>query len=69
MKKIILEFDFLSGPIYKDVYDIKNNEIITGIDELDNNEKIKSINQEMQDIYLLNVKLHEGHLVKLFEGV
>ena len=50
MKKI-LEFDFLSGPIYKDIYYIKNNEIITGIDELDKNKKIMSLNQEIQDIY------------------
>ena len=51
MKKVILEFDFLNGPIYKDIYDAKNNALITGIDKLDNNEKIMSLNQEMQDIY------------------
>lgn len=51
MNKIILEFDFLNGPIYKDVYDIKNNIVITGIKELDTNKKIMSLNQEMQEIY------------------
>ena len=51
MNRIILEFDFLNGPIYKDVYDIKNNMVITGIKEIDDNETIMLLNQEMQDLY------------------
>lgn len=51
MNKIVLAFDFLNGPIYKDVYDARNNRAITGIKEIDNNETITSLNQEMQDLY------------------
>ena len=51
MNRIVLEFDFLNGPIYKDVYDIQNNMVITGIKEIDDNETIMLLNQEMQDLY------------------
>jgi len=43
MKKLIILLDFISGPLCKDIYDIKKKELITVIDVVDNDKYIKKI--------------------------
>lgn len=43
--------DFISGPIWKDIYDIKKKELVTGINVVDNDECVQKINDEIQDLY------------------
>lgn len=51
MKKLRIMLDFISGPIWKDIYDTKKKELVTGIDVVDNDELIQKINDEIQDLY------------------
>ncbi|WP_281268543.1 hypothetical protein [Anaerococcus nagyae] len=43
MKKLIILLDFISGPLWKDIYDTKKKELITVIDVVDNDKYIKKI--------------------------
>lgn len=43
MKKLIIMLDFISGPLWNDIYDTKKKELITVIDVVDNNKYIKKI--------------------------
>lgn len=51
MKEIRIMLDFISGPIWKDIYDTKKKELVTGIDVVDNDEYIQKLNNEIQDLY------------------
>ena len=51
MKKLIIKLDFISGPLWKDIYDTKKKELVTGIDVVDNDECVQKINDEIQDLY------------------
>ncbi len=51
MKKLIIMLDFVSGPLWKDIYDTKKKELVTGIDVVDNDECVQKINDEIQDLY------------------
>lgn len=51
MKKLRIMLDFISGPIWKDIYDIKKKELVTGINVVDNDECVQKINDEIQDLY------------------
>lgn len=35
MKKLIIMLDFISGPLWKGVFDTKKKELVTGIDVVD----------------------------------
>lgn len=43
--------DFISGPLWKDIYDKENDELITGIDVIDNDKYIQELNDKIQDMY------------------
>ena len=43
MKKLIILLDFISGPLWKYIYDTKKKELITVIDVVDNDKYIKKI--------------------------
>ena len=43
MKKLIIMLDYISGPLWKDIYDTKKKELITVIDVVDNDKYIKKI--------------------------
>ena len=51
MKKLRIMLDFISGPIWKDIYDTKKKELVTGINVIDNDECVQKINDEIQDLY------------------
>ena len=51
MKKLRIMLDFISGPIWKDIYDTKKKELVTGINVVDNDECVQKINDEIQDLY------------------
>ncbi|MUP59138.1 RNA helicase [Veillonellaceae bacterium M2-4] len=51
MKELRIMLDFISGPIWKDIYDTKKKELVTGIDVVDNDKCVKKINDEIQDLY------------------
>ena len=44
MKKLIIMLDFISGPLWKDIYYTKKKELVTGIDLVDDDEYIQNIN-------------------------
>lgn len=51
MKELRIMLDFISGPIWKDIYDTKKKKLVTGIDVVDNDECVQKINYEIQDLY------------------
>lgn len=38
MKKLTIMLDFIAGPLWKDIFDTKKKELVTGIDIVDNDE-------------------------------
>lgn len=46
MKKLIIMLDFISGLLWKDIYDTKKEELVTGIDVVDD-EYIQKLNNEI----------------------
>lgn len=58
MKELRIMLDFISGPIWKDIYDTKKKELVTGIDVVDNDECVQKINDEIQDLYSSYYKIH-----------
>ena len=44
MKRIKLEFDFLSGPITKGVFDPKTKKLATGVTVIDNDSALETLN-------------------------
>ena len=51
MKTINLEFDFLMGPIVKDMYSVSKNKLVTGIDLIDNDEELTILNEKASSLY------------------
>ncbi len=51
MKTIKLCLDFLNGPIWKDVYDVKNDVLITGISIIDTDPILQELDKSVQEIY------------------
>lgn len=58
MKKLIIMLDFISGPLWKDVFDTKKKELVTGINVVDNDEYIQKLNEEIQDLYSSYYKIN-----------
>ena len=51
MKKITLEFDFLIGPIMKDIFSIELNKSLTGISIIDNDTELEDLNEKASLLY------------------
>ena len=51
MKTIKLYLDFLNGPIWKDVYDVKNDVLITGIKIIDTDPVLQELDKSVQETY------------------
>lgn len=46
-----IELDYMNGPIWKDTFDVEKGEMCTGIDIVDANEEINSLNDSIQEVY------------------
>ena len=44
MKELVIDLDFTSGPIMKNVYDTERNELFTGIKVVDSDQKLARMN-------------------------
>lgn len=59
MKKIRISLDFLCGPIWKDYFDVKKQTESSGVDIVDNDEKLNKIAKEISTMfnsyYMFNV--------------
>ena len=51
MKIIKLEFDFLIGPIVKDVFSISSKKPVTGVDVIDNDSELNELNELACQLY------------------
>ena len=51
MKTIKLEFDFLIGPIVKEVFSISQNKLITGVYAIDNDIELNKLNEKACSLY------------------
>lgn len=51
MRIIKLEFDFLVGPIIKDVYSASKNKLVTGVDVIDNDEDLEALNEKASSLF------------------
>ncbi len=51
MKIIKLEFDFLVGPIVKEVFSTSKNELVTGIEVIDNDSELGELNEKACSLY------------------
>ncbi|MCT7669391.1 RNA helicase [uncultured Megasphaera sp.] len=58
MKKLIIMLDFISGPLWKDIYDTKKKELVTGIDVVDDDGYIQNLNDEISDLYSSYYKIN-----------
>ena len=52
MKIIKLDLDYLSGPIWGEIYSVELHKSITGIDVIDNDTILQELNNQIQDLYL-----------------
>ena len=52
MKIVKLDLDYLSGPIWGDIYSVELHKSITGIDIVDNDNILQELNNQIQDLYL-----------------
>lgn len=48
MKELVIDLDFMIGPIMKGVYDTEQNELCTGIKVVDPDQKLARMNEEIQ---------------------
>lgn len=48
MKELVIDLDFMIGPIIKNVYDTERNELCTGIKVVDSDQKLARMNEEIQ---------------------
>lgn len=46
-----IELDYMNGPIWKDTFDVEKGEMCSGIDIIDANEEINSLNDSIQEVY------------------
>lgn len=46
-----IELDYMNGPIWKETFDVEKGEMCTGIDIIDANEDINSLNDSIQEMY------------------
>lgn len=51
MKTIRLEFDFLIGPIIKEVFSISKNKLVTGIDVIDSDITLNQLDEKACSLY------------------
>lgn len=51
MKEVKIQFDYLHGPIWKEVFDAKTGEWSTGIACIDNDDLLQRLNTEAQKPY------------------
>ena len=51
MKRIKLEFDFLSGPITKDVFDPKTKKLVTGVTVIDSDSALETLNAKVSRLF------------------
>ncbi|EFO68294.1 hypothetical protein [Lactobacillus iners] len=58
MKKLIIMLDYISGPLWKDIYDTKKKELVTGIDVVDDDEYIQNLNDVISDLYSSYYKIN-----------
>ncbi|MDO4605478.1 MAG: RNA helicase [Helcococcus sp.] len=58
MKTLRIMLDFISGPLWKDVFDTKTKELITGIDIVDNDEYLQQLNEKIQALYSSYYKIN-----------
>lgn len=58
MKKLIIMLDFISDPLWKDIYDTKKKELATGIDVVDDDKYIQNLNDEISYLYSSYYKIN-----------
>lgn len=63
MKQVVIDLDFLIGPIVKDVYDVESNTLCTGVKVIDSDKNLEKINQEIQDEYSSLYEFDNGEAV------
>jgi len=51
MKTIKLEFDFLIGPIVKDLFSASKNKLVTGVDVIDDDSTLNELNEKACALY------------------
>lgn len=51
MQEVIIKLDYLNGPIWKNIFNVKNNKKITGIDKIDNDIIIQALDEKACEIY------------------
>ena len=50
-KEIKIQFDYLNGPLWKDILNVKTGEWTTGISCIDNDKAIQVLNDEAEKMY------------------
>lgn len=58
MKILKVMLDFISGPLWKDVFDTQKKELVTGIEVVNNDEYLQKLNEEIQALYSFYYKIN-----------
>lgn len=58
MKRLKIMLDFISGPLWKDVFDTQKKELVTGIEVVNNDEYLQKLNEEIQALYSFYYKIN-----------
>ena len=69
MKNIVLELDYMSGPIIKDTFDIQSGELCTGIALIDEDGYLNALNEEIQEVYTGLYQFDEKEQAVSFDDV
>ncbi|MDO4438749.1 MAG: hypothetical protein Q4B86_04805 [Eubacteriales bacterium] len=69
MKKLVLELEYMNGPILKDKFDIQRSELCTGIEQVDADEYLNTLNEEIQEVYTALFRFDEKEEAVLFDDV
>lgn len=51
MKEIIIRLDYLQGPIQKDEFDLQRNQLVTGVEIIDNDIVLQTLDNKAEEIY------------------
>lgn len=67
MKKLIIQLDFISGPLWKDVFDRENKKLVTGIKVIDEDQELDNLNHEIQKLYSSFYKINYNNQPVYFD--
>ena len=67
MKRLKIMLDFISDPLWKDIFDTQKKELVTVIEAVDNDEYLQKLNEEIQALYSSYYKINYNNKPVYFD--